>query len=84
MKEKVENIVLDAIKPLGVYVDDCFISEEEGCHIFNIVIDSKDVIDLKKITEVSKIINPLLDKTDLIGDCCEVDIYSKEKGENHE
>ena len=81
MKEKVSSLVDESIKELNVFVDDAFISTEEGKNIFNIVLDSEEVIDLNKVTEASRIINKIMDNSDLLGDTDELDIYSKEKGE---
>mgnify|MGYP003318942292 CR=1 FL=1 len=82
MKEQIANLVDDSIKELNVFVDDAFISTEEGKKIFNIVLDSEKVIDLNRITEASRVINKLLDKEKtIIEDIDEVDIYSKEKGD---
>ena len=82
MKEKVANLVNDDISELGVFVDDAFISTEEGKKIFNIVLDSEEVIDLNKITDASRIINKIIDKNEeILEDSDELDIYSKEKGE---
>lgn len=81
MKEKVSSLVNESIKELNVFVDDAFISEEEGKKIFNIVLDSDEVIDLNKVTEASRIINKIMDNSSLLGDTDELDIYSKEKGE---
>ena len=83
MKEKIENLVGDSIKELNVFVDDAFTSTEEGKKIFNIVLDSDEVIDLNKVTEASRIINKIMDEhEDLLEDADELDIYSKEKGDN--
>lgn len=82
MKEKIASLVNDSIKDLNVYVDDAFTSTEEGKKIFNIVLDSSEVIDLNKITDASRIINKIMDNNEsLLEDCDELDIYSKEKGE---
>ena len=81
MKEKVSTLVDESIKELNVYVDDAFISEKEGKKIFNIVLDSDEVIDLNRVTEASRIINKIMDNSSLLGDTDELDIYSKEKGE---
>ena len=81
MKTQVEKLVNDSIKELNVFVDDAFISEEEGKKVFNIVLDSSEVIDLNKITDASRIINKIMDNnTNLLSDIDELDIYSKEKG----
>lgn len=82
MKEQVANLVNKEIESLNVFVDDAFVSTEEGKKIFNIVLDSEEVIDLNKITEASRIINTIMDKhEEVLGDIDELDIYSKEKGE---
>ena len=83
MKEKIAKLVNDDIKDLNVFVDDAFISEEEGKRIFNIVVDSDEVIDLNRVTDASRIINKIIDSNpDVLDDCDELDIYSKEKGDN--
>lgn len=83
MKEEVEKLVNDAIKKLNVYVDDVYISTEEGKKIFNIVLDSEEIIDLNKITAASRIINDIIDQNNyLLNDIDELDIFSKEKGDD--
>ena len=83
MKEKISELVDESIKELNIFVDDAFTSTEEGKKIFNIVLDSEEVIDLSKITEASRIINTIMDEhEEVLGDIDELDIYSKEKGEN--
>ena len=82
MKEKVENLVNEAIKEFNVFVSDAFMDTEEGKKRFNIVLDSEEVIDLNRITEVSRVINKIMDEhEEILGDAVELDIYSKEKGE---
>ena len=83
MKEEVANLVNKKIKDLNVFVEDAYISNQEGKKIFNIVLDSNDSIDLNKITEASRIINKVMDsEKKLLEDIDELDIFSKEKGEN--
>ena len=83
MKEKVANLVNDKLSRLNMYVDDAFISEEEGKKIFNIVLDSEKVIDLNRITDASRMINKIIDQNEeILEDSDELDIYSKEKGDN--
>lgn len=82
MKNKIAELVNDQIKELNVFVDDAFTSSEEGKKIFNIVLDSEEVIDLNKITDASRIINKIMDEQEeILKDIDELDIYSKEKGE---
>lgn len=83
MKNKIKGLVDDLIKDLNVFVDDAFISIEEGENVLCIVLDSNEVIDLNLVTKASRIINKKLDQQkDLLKDIAQVDIYSKEKGDN--
>ena len=82
MKEQAAELVNESIQDLGVFVDDAYISNEEGKKIFNIVQDSEEIIDLNKITDASRIINKIMDKNaKLLDDADELDIFSKEKGD---
>ena len=82
MKDKIKNLLDDSIKDLNVFVYDTYTSTEEGKKIFNIVLDSDEIIDLNKVTEASRIINKIMDENDsLLEDADELDIFSKEKGE---
>ena len=82
MKEQVAQLVNESIKELNVFVDDAYISNEEGRKIFNIVLDSEEIIDLNRITDASRIINKIMDKNaNLFEDADELDIFSKEKGD---
>lgn len=82
MKDKIAQLVDEEIKDLNVFVSDAFFENIEGKKIFNIVLDSEEVIDLNCITEASRLINKIIDKNNyLLEDADELDIYSKEKGE---
>lgn len=81
MRDQIKELVDDSIKEFNVFIDDSFIEHQEGKKILNIVVDSDDIIDLNRITDVSRVINDIIDdKLDL--DVDEVDIYSKEKGDS--
>lgn len=82
MKEIVSRLVDSKLEHMGIYVNDAFIKKQENKPVFHIELGSKDVIDLEKITEASKIINKIMDETDQIKeDYDELDIYSEERGE---
>ena len=82
MKDKIKKLLDDSIKDLNVFVYDAYTSTEEGKKIFNIVLDSDEIIDLNKVTEASRVINKIMDENDsLLEDADELDIFSKEKGE---
>ena len=83
MKEKIINLIGDSLNEFNVVIDNVFVEEIESRKVLNIVLDSEEVIDLNKVTEVSRIINEKIDEANILDDDIEeVDIYSKEKGDN--
>ena len=83
MKNKIKELVDEKIKEFNVFVDDAFVEIQEGENVLCIVLDSNEVIDLNLITKASRIINKILDQQKgLLKDIAQVDIYSKEKGDN--
>lgn len=82
MKEKVKNALDAKILDLGMFVTDVYMSTEEGVKTLNVELDSDDVIDVTRITEASKIINPIIDELDLVDGEYVLDIHSKMKGDD--
>ena len=81
MESKVKALVDDSIKDLGLFVSSVYYSTEEGVKTLNIELDSEEIIDVNKITEATKIINPIMDDNNLCNDIDVLDIHSKEKGD---
>lgn len=81
MEEKVKALVDGSIKDLGLFVSSVYYSTEEGVKTLNIELDSNEIIDVNKITEATKIINPVMDDNNLCNDIDVLDIHSKEKGD---
>lgn len=81
MKEKVKKLVDDNIKDLGLFVSDVYYSTDDGIKTLNVELDSDEVIDVNRITEATKIINPIMDDNNLCDDIDVLDIHSKEKGD---
>ena len=80
MKEKINNLVGDSIKHLGLTISNVYIDEEDGIRNFNIELEGEKK-DLINITEASTIINKLIDKDlSIIENCDVVDVHSKEEG----
>lgn len=82
MKEKVKNALDAKILDLGMFVTDVYMSTEEGVKTLNVELDSDDVIDVTRITEASKIINPIIDELDLVDGEYVLDIHLKVKGDD--
>lgn len=82
MKKKVKNALDAKILDLGMFVTDVYMSTEEGVKTLNVELGSDDVIDVTRITEASKIINPIIDELDLVDGEYVLDIHSKVKGDD--
>ena len=82
MKEKVKNALDAKILDLGMFVTDVYMSTEEGVKTLRVELDSDNVIDVTRITEASKIINPIIDELDLVDGEYVLDIHSKVKGDD--
>lgn len=81
MKDKVKQLVDPVIKSLELFVSDVYYSNEEGVKTLNIELDSDTIIDVNRITEATKIVNPIIDDNNLCDDVDVLDIHSKEKGD---
>ena len=81
MKEEVIKLVGDKLNDLNLVIDDVIYGQEEGQNVLNIVLDSDEVIDIDKIVMATKIIDPIIDESDLIKEKYVLDIYGKSKGD---
>lgn len=81
MKDKVISAVGNKLDNLGVFIDDVFISNEGTEKTLTIVLDREEIIDLKTVVMATRILNPIIDKLDLVSGEYTLDIYAKEKGE---
>ena len=81
MEEKVKEIIGDSLSNLGLCVDSVKYEKEGNINYLRICLDSKDIIDVNKIVEATHIINPLMDKEDIIDEEYILDIYGKSKGD---
>lgn len=84
MEKKLETIK-EAIKPemdkLGIVIDQIEYVKESGYNSLNIILDKVNGLDLDAIVEATNVINPIIDKLDLIDDAYVLDISSKERNE---
>ena len=81
MKEKLIEAIGNKLDTLEVFVDDVIYETEGKYNYLRIVLDSKEIIDLKKITMATRIMNPIIDKMNLEYDEYILDVYAKSKGE---
>lgn len=84
IEKKVRELIEDEVSKMGIRIDSVTYEKEGSNYFLRIVIDRDKIIDIDTCVEVTKVINPLLDKIDIIEDSYILDISSKEKGENYE
>lgn len=80
MEEKIKEIIGDSLKELDLVVDSVVYEKEMGHNFLRICLDSEKTIDLDLIVKATNIINPLVDKANIINEEYHLDIYGKSKG----
>ena len=80
MEEKVRKIIGNSLDSLGLTIDSVIYEKENNHNYLRICLDSPKVIDLDLIVQATNIINPLMDKEDIINEEYLIDIYGKSKG----
>lgn len=81
MKEKIVEAVGNKLDDLGVFIDDITYGKVDNENTLTIILDSEEIIPLNKVVMATRIINPILDKLDLIKESYTLDVYAKEKGD---
>lgn len=83
MKEKLDIIKKEITEPMNkmdiIVVSIDFVNEN-NYYFLKIVLDKVNGIDLDTIVEATNVINPIIDKLDLIEEEYVLDISSKERG----
>ena len=83
MKEKLDIIKKEIMEPMNkmdIIVDSIDFVNENNYYFLKIVLDKVNGIDLDTIVEATNIINPIIDRLDLIEEEYVLDISSKERG----
>lgn len=83
MDEKLKKI-REAIEPemekMNIIVDEVTYEREKNYNFLKITLDKVNGLDMDTIVEATNIINPIIDKLDLIDEEYTLDISSKERG----
>ena len=80
MEEKVRKIIGNSLDIIGLTIDSVIYEKENGHNFLRICLDSPNIIDLDLIVQATNIINPLMDKENVINEEYHLDIYGKSKG----
>lgn len=77
---KIEELIKKPMEDIGILVHSVEYVTENNYNFLKITLDKVNGIDLDNIVEATNIINPLIDKQDLIKEEYILDISSKERG----
>lgn len=75
--KKVSDLIVKPIEKLGYIVDDITYQKEDGNYYLRVIIDKVGGITIDDCVDVSRCIDPILDKEDLIEDNYILDVCSK-------
>ena len=78
--EEIRESITEPMKEMDIIVDSVTYETEGNYTFLKIELDRVNGLDLDAIVEATDIINPIIDKLDLIDDSYILDISSKEKG----
>ena len=80
----IEDSIKDPMEKLGIIVDSVLWEKEGNYNNLKIFLDKVGGLDLDTIVEATNIINPIIDKLDLINEEYILDVSSKERGNENE
>ena len=78
--EEIKSAIIEPMKEMDIIVDSITYETEGNYTFLRIELDRVNGLDLDTIVEATNVINPIIDKLDLIDDSYILDISSKEKG----
>lgn len=81
IEKKVRELITEEVNKIGINIDTVEYTKEGSNYFLRIVIDRDKPINIDECVEVTNIINPLLDESNIIEDSYILDISTKEKGE---
>ena len=83
IKDKVRKLLETSINKAGYTLDEVnYGKDENNINTLTLIIDKEGHINVGDCVKVNDIVNPLLDKADLINESYVLDICSKQKGKD--
>ena len=79
--EKIREIITKPMQDMEIIVESVTWEKESNQYYLKIELDKINGIDLDTIVEATRVINPILDKYDLIDQEYTLEITNKERGE---
>ncbi|MGI6329400.1 MAG: ribosome maturation factor RimP [Bacilli bacterium] len=80
IENKIKGLIKTPLLSIDINIDSVSYIKEDNTNYLRIVIDKDNYINIDDCVEVTKIINKILDKEDLINESYILDVCSKEKG----
>ena len=77
IEERVRKLIESDVSKLGIFIDTITYEKEGNNYFLRIIIDRDKPIDIDTCVEVTNIINPLLDNSDIIKESYILDVCSK-------
>ena len=77
---KIRDAITEPMQEMGIIVDEVLYESENSYNFLKITLDKVNGLDLDTVVEATNVINPIIDKLDLIDDEYILDISSKERG----
>lgn len=81
MKEKLVDLLEGELDSLSVYIDSVKEEYEGKTKYLRVVLDGPEVIDIDKVVNATKIIDPIVEKANFIEGKYILDVYAKSKGD---
>ena len=79
MKEDLIKEVGNKLDELNVYIYDVYEEKEGKDTYLRVVLDAEDIIDIERVVKATKIIDPIIEKMNLIEGEYILDVYAKSK-----
>ena len=79
MKEKVKEAVSDKLDKLNCYIEDVRLVDDNNVKTLEIVLDSEELLDINTVTMATRILNPIIDKLDLVDGSYVLDVFAEDK-----
>ena len=81
MKEDLIKEIGSKLDIINVYIYDVFEEKVGKDKYLHVVLDSEDIIDIDRVVKATKIIDPIIEKMNLIDGEYILDVYAKSKGD---
>lgn len=82
MKDEVIKLIGDKLESVNAFIDDVYLEKEGKQTFLRVVIDSDTMIDIERVVEATKIIDPIIEKANLVEEEYILDVYAKSKGDD--